>query len=394
MPTDDDILALTHFGEEPKNYLGALVPPVFMTSLHVFDTVEDYFNVDPLDGKQFYYGRASNPTTVIAERKIARLEGGAEGALFSSGMAAASAAILATCKAGSHVLCMRDVYQPVKRFLNGYCVPCLNMSVTYVGGDSVEEIDKAITPDTALIILESPATFVFSVVDLAAVAAVAKRRGVKTYIDNTYCTPLFQKPLDFGIDIVMHTLTKYLGGHSDLMGGVLVSNDVELIHRIKSTLREWLGAVIGPMEAWLVIRGMRTLDVRLRRHQETAMTVARFLQDHDKVAKVFYPGLQSHPQYELIQRQQSGSSGLLSFVLKGAPENGPAFVNKLKLFAKGCSWGGFESLALVPVYTAAQEELDFLRLDRGLIRMHCGLESADSLIADLEQAFDSLTLIP
>lgn len=387
---NNDLLALTHGGEDPTQYLRAVVPPVFMTSLHVFDTFEDYHAVDVFEKNQFYYGRSSNPTAAVAERKIAELEHGSRAVLFSSGMAAASTAIMATCGAGSHIICMRDVYQPVKRLLDQFCVPNLNMSVTYVKGTSLEEFEQAIRPETSLIILESPATFIFTVVDLPGIARIAKAHGIHTYIDNTYCTPLFQKPLDYGIDIVMHTMTKYMGGHSDLMGGVLVSKDEALMRRIMNQMREWFGGVIGPMEAWLVIRGLRTLDVRLQRHQETAQAVAEFLEAHPKVKQVYYTGLPSHPQYELARKQQQGQSGLLSFVLNGPSENALRFVDSLKLFAKGCSWGGFESLAMVPLYYSEDSELEFLQIDRGLIRMHCGLEGTENLIADLKQALDSL----
>ncbi|HJD13591.1 MAG TPA: aminotransferase class I/II-fold pyridoxal phosphate-dependent enzyme [Candidatus Ruminococcus avistercoris] len=388
METEKDLLILERTGENEKLYLNAVTPPVFMNSLHVFDTFEEYHDVNVFEKDQFYYGRASNPTTSIAERKIAQLEHGARAVMFSSGMAAASAAILATCKTGSHIICMIDVYQPVKRFLNEYCIPCLNMQVSYVKGTDIQEIEASIQENTSLIILESPATFIFTVVDLEKVAQIAKKYKVKTYMDNTYCTPLFQKPLDFGIDIVMHTLTKYLGGHSDILGGVLVSKDEELMRKIMNQFREWLGGVIGPMEAWLAIRGMRTLKVRLEQHQKTAQAVAEFLESHPKVKKVYYPGLKSHPQYDLIQKQQKGSSGLLSLELCGSPETALEFVDALQLFRKGCSWGGFESLAMVPLYYASQEELDFLKIGRGLIRMHCGLEGTENLIADIQRALD------
>lgn len=388
METEKDLLILERTGENEKLYLNAVTPPVFMNSLHVFDTFEEYHDVNVFEKDQFYYGRASNPTTSIAERKIAQLEHGARAVMFSSGMAAASAAILATCKTGSHIICMIDVYQPVKRFLNEYCIPCLNMQVSYVKGTDIQEIEASIQENTSLIILESPATFIFTVVDLEKVAQIAKKYKVKTYMDNTYCTPLFQKPLDFGIDIVMHTLTKYLGGHSDILGGVLVSKDEELMRKIMNQFREWLGGVIGPMEAWLAIRGMRTLKVRLEQHQKTAQAVAEFLESHPKVKKVYYPGLKSHPQYDLIQKQQKGSSGLLSLELCRSPETALEFVDALQLFRKGCSWGGFESLAMVPLYYASQEELDFLKIGRGLIRMHCGLEGTENLIADIQRALD------
>ena len=389
---NEELLALTHVGDEYDKYFGAVVPPVFLNSLHIFKSYEDYSNVNVFEEGNYIYGRDSNPTVHIAERKIAALEHGSRAVIFSSGMAAATAAIMATCKAGSHIICLRDTYQPVKRFINNVCVPNLNMTVTYLTGLDLDELEGAIRPNTSLMILESPATFVFSVIDLKAVADIAKRHGVKTYIDNTYCTPLFQKPLDFGIDISMHTLSKYLGGHSDIIGGVLVSKDEDLMRKMMSQMREWFGGIIGPMEAWLVTRGMRTLDVRLRQHQINAMAVAEYLESHPKVKRVNYTGLKSHPQHDIIERQQTGHSGLMSFELNASPEDAVKLIDHLKIFKIGCSWGGFESLALTPLYRCTEEELEFLHLteSRGLIRLHCGLEGAENLIADLDQALEQI----
>lgn len=388
----DDLLILTHGGEEKEQYLNAVVPPVFLNSLHVYDTFEEYAQITSFSEDRYVYGRNANPTARILETKISRLEHGVRAAAFASGMAATTSAIMATCRAGSHIICLRDVYHPVRRFLEGVCVPTLNMTVTYLTGLDLEEMEAAIRPETALIILESPATFVFTAIDIAAVAVIASQHGIKTFIDNTYCTPLYQKPLELGVDIVMHTLSKYIGGHSDIIGGVLVSKDDELMRKIISQTREWFGGVIGPMEAWLAIRGLRTLSTRLQSHQSTAMAVAAYLEGDPKVKKVNYTGLASHPQAEVIARQQTGHTGLMSFQLDASPEEAVKFINRLRLFGKGCSWGGFESLALTPLYKSTDAELELLQLQdcRGLIRIHCGLEGADNLIADLEQAFNAM----
>ena len=389
---DDELLTLTHTGDDYDKYLGAVVPPVFLNSLHIFNTSSEYANFDPSAEDAFIYGRVANPTVALAEKKIVGLENGARAAIFSSGMAAATAAIMATCKTGSHIICMRDSYSPLRIFLDNYCVPKLGMGVTYVTGHDAPAYEDAIRPETSLIILESPATFVFSVTDLRAVAEIAKRRGIRTYVDNSCGTPLFQKPLDLGIDISMHTLSKYLGGHSDIIGGALVSKDDALMRVIMREIRTWFGGIIGPMEAWLLIRSMRTLAARLRQHQETAMEVAGFLERHPKVRKVNYTGLKSHPQADIIAKQQTGHGGLMSFELDAPPESAVRFVDALKLFGIGVSWGGFESLALVPLYAAADEELSFLSLQgsRGLIRLYCGLEGTSNLIRDLERAFHTI----
>ena len=385
---NDDLLALTHTGDEYEKFFGAVIPPVFMNSLHVFKTFEDYAKMDPFADDSYVYGRVTNPTVLIAEKKIAQLENGARAAIFSSGMAAAVSAVMEICKAGSHIICLRDAYSPLRRFLNTVCVERLNMSVTYVTGQDLSEIESAIKPETSLIILESPASIVFSVTDLRAVADIARKHGVRTYVDNSYCTPLFQKPLDLGIDISMHTMTKYLGGHSDVIGGVLVSKDDGLMRKIISGTRELFGGIMGPMEAWLVTRALRTLAVRLKQHMETAMEVAAYLEKHPKVRYVNYTGLDSHPQAEIIAKQQTGHASLMSLELDATPEAAIRFINALRLFGIGVSWGGFESLAIAPLYMASDEELAFLSMQnsRGLIRLYCGLEGTENLIQDIEQA--------
>ncbi len=391
MELDRQELILMHDFEDRARHYGAVAPPVYLNSLHVFPTFEEYAHTDPMAEDSYFYGRAGNPTTHLLERKLAALENGSMAAVFSSGMAAATSAILGTCKAGDHIVCMRDAYQPVKRFMAAVGGPRLNIDISFVTGCDLEEVERAIRPNTRLMILESPATFVFTVVDLKAIADICRRRGVLTYIDNTYCTPLNQNPLEFGIDIVMHTLSKYLGGHSDVIGGALITKDAELMTYIIKNMREWLGGVLGPMEGWLVLRGMRSLEARLRCHQESAFKVATWLESQPKVKRVLYTGLASHPQRELIARQMRGHTGLMSLVLDRPAKDAVRFINQLKLFGKGCSWGGFESLALCPLYEASEEEIVFLgNPDRGLIRLHVGLEGADNLIGDLSRAFDEI----
>lgn len=389
MANNQDLLALTHLGETPEKYMNSVTPPVFMNSLHVFDSVEDYFSVDIFED-EFYYGRASNPTVAILEKKLAALENGTRAVVFSAGMAACAAAILAVCKTGSHIICIRECYGPVEQLLNNFLAEKMNISVTYVEGKELKEFEDAIRPETDLIILESPTTLVFSVIDLEGVAKLAKKHGIKTYIDNTYSTPIFQKPLDMGIDIVMHTLTKYIGGHSDLIGGVLISKDEEFMRKIM-VQRDWFGGVLGPMEAWLAIRGLRTLDVRMERHHKTTLEVANFLESHEKIAQVYYTGLKSHPQYELARKQQSGENGLLSVEVKGTLEDVETFVNSLKIFAIGCSWGGYESLVIPYTYNWSDDQLAKHNFtNRNIVRLHCGLEGTENLIEDLKQALDQI----
>lgn len=382
----EERFAVTHLGDD-NAYAGAVVPPVFLNSLHVFPSIEAYYATDPLDREKYIYGRSGNPTVRIVEKKIAALEHGESALCFASGMAAASGAVMSCCKSGGHVICVRNAYGPLKEFLTTYCTEHMEIETTFVEGSDTEEFKRSIRENTQLIILESPSSIVFSLQDIRAVTALAKEKGIRTYIDNTFCSPLFQKPLDMGVDLVMHTMSKYLGGHSDIIGGVLVSKDKALMDRIASQIREWFGGILGPMEAWLVLRGMRTLEVRLTAHEKNAMQTAEFLEHHPAVRRVLYPGLKSHPQYELMQSQQAGNSGLLSFEVDAEPEKIAACITKenLQIFKIGVSWGGFESLITMPFYHLTDEQVQQLGTTRGIIRIHCGLEGAEAQIADLER---------
>ncbi len=391
---NQDLLTLTHLGENPKKYAKAVVPPIHMNSLHVFDDSADYFSKEDItedSEKKFFYGRVANPTVCILEEKLAALEHGTKAIAFASGMAAASGAILATCKSGDHIICISNTYPVVRTIIDDYFIPNYNMSVTYWYGEDVSELEELISDKTSLIIIESPTSFVFSIVDIEAVAMIAKKYNVKTYIDNSYCTPILQKPLDLGIDIVMHTMSKYIGGHSDIIGGILIVKDEELGSRLQGQIRELFGGIIGPMEAWLAIRGLRTLALRIEKHGEIGMEVAQFLESHPKVKHVNYPGLPSHPMADIIKKQQHGTAGLLSFTIHGSKEEATEIVDRLKIFQIGCSWGGFESLVITPLYSVEEEILKQNRLtedDRGMIRIYCGLEGAENLIEDLRCALE------
>ena len=381
----NDKLITSHYGEEFEHYYNAVVPPIFMNSLNVLETVDDYYDSDKTDKHVYCYGRVQNPTVRILEDKAAALEQGTGALAFASGMAAATTAVLTVCKAKSHVVCIRSAYGPLKTFLNEYCREHLDMSVTYVKGDDTEEFEHAVTDQTDLIILESPSSVVLSLQDIHAVSEIAKKHHAYVYIDNSFCTPIYQKPLLLGADIVMHTASKYMGGHSDIIGGILAVEDEELMARLRQQ-RELFGGIIGPMEAWLSIRGLRTMEVRVERHQATAMEIAEFLESHPKVRKVYYPGLLSHPQHELMKRQQGGNTGLLSFEIKGSVEQAKEVAQRLKIFKIGVSWGGFESLVCMPHARQDAESCRFLGVDQNVLRIHCGLEGAEVLKADLENA--------
>lgn len=377
--TPEDICA--HLGDEYDKFCGAIVPPIFQNTLFVQPT-----EANGVSAHGYAYTRVSNPTTDVAERKIAALEGGDGALCFGSGMAAISTGIMYYMKANCHVVLVASSYGGAQALIKGYFPRKFGVTYTLVEGNSVEEIEAAIRPETTLIYLESPCTFTLKLQDLEAVAAIAKARGIGTVIDNTYATPLHQQPLKHGIDIVCHTASKYLGGHSDIVGGVLVSRR-EIIEEIQNVDRTLFGGIMDPHASWLLIRGLRTLPLRLKQHGESGKKVAAYLEKHPKVQKVFYPGSETYEQKELFEKYLTGTNGLMSFVPNGEPEDIQKFVGKLHCFQSGVSWGGFESLA---VYIACDPDTVKHGNPRHLVRLHVGLENADHLIADLEQALECL----
>ncbi len=386
---ESDGLIAAHYGEEYEHYYNAITPPMFMNSLNVFETIDDYYDFDRRDKHKYCYGRVQNPTVRILEDKLAAMEHGVGALAFASGMAAAATAVLTAVKAGSHVVCIHNAYGPLKDFITGYCHEYMNVTADFIRGDEIEEFEQTVTDATDLVILESPSSVIFSLQDIEAVCRLAHAHGALVYIDNTFCTPIYQKPLDMGADIVMHTTSKYIGGHSDVIGGILAAREESLFQKLLQH-RELMGGIVGPAEAWLMIRGLRTLETRVAAHQETALKVAEYLENCGKVRRVYYPGLKSHPQRALVEKQQTGSTGLLSFEIDGTPEQAVKLAEHLQIFKIGVSWGGFESLAFMPYLRLSQENAGVLGGGRNIIRLHCGLEDAQVLISDLEAAFACL----
>ena len=384
-----------HLGEDPSAYFGAATPPLFQNSLFTFPTCEARArNYAPSsDGsalaaggvsEAYDYSRVANPTTDIAEAKLAALEGGGRARCFGSGMGAISAAILSCVNTGDHVIAPQTVYGPTRQFLNDY-LKRFQVSVSFVDGADPQDFADALRPNTTLIFLESPSSVVMKQQDMAAIAAIAKAHGASTVVDNSWASPIFQRPLDFGIDLVVHSATKYLGGHSDMVAGVVVGN-AERMRRLILEEGCLLGAMLDPFAAWLLIRGLRTLPIRMERHQSNARRLANAMLEHPAVARVFYPGIATDPQATLTARQLRGTSGLLSIALKNdSKEAAYAFADALKYFGIGCSWGGFESLVLpMTVPKSAADESGEGR--RWLVRLHIGLETCEDLWNDLEQA--------
>lgn len=371
-----------HAGDDPARFAGAPVPPIYQNSLFTSPDCETFAERGSQRPAAYDYTRVANPTTDVLQTKLAALEKTEAARCFASGMAAVTAAVLHCVRTGDHVVAVETAYGPTRQFFSGY-LPRFGVSVTYVAGTDPQQLADALRPETRLLYLESPSSLVFRLQDLHAAAALARERGILTAIDNSWATPYFQNPSAYGIDLVIHSATKYLGGHSDVVAGVVLGSRERL-----ADLAQWEGQVLGgildPFAAWLLLRGLRTLPVRMDRHQENGLVAARFLAAHPRVARVYHPGLPSHPQHALARRQMRGCSGLFSLELKeGGRAAAYRVANRLRYFGIGVSWGGFESLAIPMSFPAAEGEEP-----RWGLRLSIGLESAADLLEDLEQALE------
>ena len=385
---------LAHYGEDRNKHNGAIVPPIYQNTLFAFedwDAIDAAFS-DPINNS--IYTRGNNPSVSMVEKKIAKLAGGEKARLFGSGMGAISSAIMSCVHTGCHVITLKNIYGPALNLLDVYLKNKFNIEITFVSGESVEEFRDAIKENTSLIYLESPSSAVFSMQDITEICKIAKEHNIKTVIDNTWATPLYQRPLEMGVDLEVHSCSKYLGGHSDIIAGVVIGK-AELIDSIFQNEYTLYGAKMAPFEAWLLMRSLRTLPMRMERHQRNAMMVAKFLEKHPKIKKVNYPGLKSFPQYELGKKQMTGYSGLMSFVIDtNDVQELKNFVNTLDIFSIGVSWGGHESLVHAPAIAYLKEmtpeQFKATGLSLGVIRISVGLEDPNDLIADLDNALASM----
>ena len=365
---------VTHAGDDYSKHLGAIIPPIYQTSL---------FTSKEISGG-YYYSRASNPTVELAEVKIAALEGAERGLCFSSGMAAISAGILHYVKSGSHVVMHRNAYVPTQHFVSRYLAR-FGVTVTFVAAGDCASFEAAFRPETSLVYLESPSTFLFQIQDIEAIARAARLRGIATMVDNTWATPLHQNPLALGADLVAHSASKYLGGHSDLVAGALAGK-ADTLETIARNERDLIGSCMDPHQAWLLTRGLRTLPLRMEKHAENTRKVVAFLQQHSQVTRILWPGLEDHPDRALIDRQMKGSSGLFSFVPKFGRVGVEKFLKTLSCFEVGPSWGGFESLAISPGLFMAEAERTEMAIPDNLIRVSIGLENLETILSDLDSA--------
>jgi cystathionine beta-lyase/cystathionine gamma-synthase len=374
-----DFTKVVHAGVEPDPRTGAIMTPIFQTSTYVQEA--------PNQHKGWDYSRAGNPTRDALEEAFAALENAKYGLAFSSGLAAEQA-IIQILNPGDHVLVCDDVYGGTGRLFRRLFAK-YNLTFDFIDMTTVKNVEAAIKPNTRLVWIETPTNPLLKVIDIEAVTKVAHKGQAVVVVDNTFASPIFQSPLEMGADIVVHSTTKYIGGHSDIIGGAVMLNDAKLYEQIKFVQFAG-GAVPGPLECFLLLRSVKTLAVRMEKHDVNALAVARFLSEHSRVKEVFFPGLPSHPQHALAKKQMRGFAGMVSFNLKGSYDEVVSFLQKLKVFSLAESLGGVESLVNHPekmTHASVPEEMrKQLGIGPNLIRLSCGIESADDLIKDLDQA--------
>jgi len=381
---------LNELGEERENYFNAVSPPIIQTSNFTFKTVSDFRQALAEEYDTMLYSRGQNPTLTILRKKLAALDGAEDALVFSSGIAAISVPILALLKQGDHIVSVENPYSWTIKLFNNFLTK-FGINTTFVDGSAVENIENAILPNTKLIYLESPNTFSYELQDLAAIAKIAKAKGILTMIDNSYCGPLYQQPIQLGIDLVAQSATKYIGGHSDVVAGVLTGS-TELVKKIFDHEFMNIGPTLSPHSAWLLIRGLRTLPLRMQRSFETARIVTEWLSNHPAVDKVIWPFSPAFKQRELAHRQMQGCGGMFSFTLKApSVQKIEAFCDKLKHILMAVSWGGHESLIIPSIAGIGLNDYDRNNPRHQLIRVYVGLEDADYLIKDLKQALAAVS---
>ena len=377
-----------------KNLYGTLAMPIYQTSTFIFDSAEQGGRRFALEEAGYIYTRLGNPTTTTLENKIAALEEGEAGIAMSSGMGAISSTLWTVLKAGDHVVTDKTLYGCTFALMN-HGLTKFGVEVTFVDTSNLDEVKKAMKENTRVVYLETPANPNLKIVDLEGVCKVAHTNpNTLVIVDNTFATPYMQKPLKLGVDVVVHSATKYLNGHGDVIAGLVVTNK-ELADQIRFVgLKDMTGAVLGPQEAYYIIRGLKTFEIRMERHCKNARTIADFLNKHPKVEKVYYPGLETHPGYEIAKKQMKDFGAMISFELKGGFEAGKTLLNNLKLCSLAVSLGDTETLIQHPAsmthspYT--KEEREVAGITDGLVRLSVGLENVEDIIADLEYGLEKI----
>ncbi|QDG54053.1 cystathionine gamma-synthase [Persicimonas caeni] len=371
-----------HAGQEPDPTTGAIMTPIFQTSTYVQSS--------PGEHTGYEYSRSQNPTRHALEDCVASLEGGKHGIAFGSGCAATTT-ILHMLESGDHVVSGDDVYGGTYRLFTRV-FDQMDVDFSFVDMTDVDAFEASLTDKTKLVWLESPTNPLLKICDIEKICEIAHARDIPVVVDNTFMSPYFQQPLALGADMVVHSMTKFINGHSDVVAGMVVTNDDDIAEKLHF-LQNSMGAVPGPMDCWLVLRGLKTLHVRMRQHQENAQRIAAFLDSHDAVERVIYPGLESHPQYEIAQRQMSGPGGMITFFLKGGLDKARRMLEAVEVFALAESLGGVESLiehpAIMTHASVPKEVREELGITDGLVRLSVGIEDGDDLLADLEQALEA-----
>ncbi len=369
---------------------GPMATPIYQTSTFEVADNDEQLRVTPTD---HFYTRYGNPTNTVAERTVAQLEGVDAALTFASGMGAITTTIMALLKSGDHIVAQRDIYGGATKFFTQW-LPKMGIETTLVDTTEYEQHARAIRPNTKLLYVESPTNPAVRVVDLKKIASLARQNNLISMIDATFGTPINQRPSEFGIDLIMHSGTKYLAGHSDLICGV-VAGGGDLIEKIRST-RTTLGNCMDPHASWMLIRGLKTLAVRVARQNDNALRVAEFLSQHDKARRVHYPFLKNHPQYAIAREQMSGGGGMVSFEVEGTGDDARRLTESLRLFTLAPSLGGVESLVSIPVLTSHAmidpEQRKKMGVTEQMIRLSVGIENADDLIADLEHALEAVAV--
>jgi cystathionine beta-lyase/cystathionine gamma-synthase len=377
---------LNEFAEERENYFNAVSPPIMQTSNFIFRTVDEMRNAFADEYSTYLYSRGRNPTVDILRKKLAALDAAEDCLVFNSGAAAIFAAVLANVKSGDHIVSVDKPYTWAQKMFNDI-LPRFNVSTTYIDGRDIGNFERAILPHTSVIYLESPNSWDYALQDLKAVADLAKAENIVTIIDNSYCTPVYQRPIDHGIDLSMQTATKYISGHSDTLGGVLSGNK-QMIERIFNSEYMNIGSGIQPFNAWLLIRGLRTLPARLDRITASTAKVVAWLKSHPRVEEVIFPFDESFSQYELAKKQMSGACGLLTFIMKAQTINEiERFCESLQHIFMAVSWGGHESLVIPKCSGIMPADFDPGNKEHRMLRLYVGLEEPGYLISDIEQAF-------
>ena len=380
---------INELAEDRESYFNAIAPPIIQSSNFAFKTVDELRQAFADEYSTYLYSRGLNPTVDILRKKLAALDNAEDCLVFNSGAAAIFAAVLANVKSGDHIVSVNKPYTWAQKMFNEI-LPRFGVTTSYVDGRNIENFERAILPHTTVIYLESPNSWDYAIQDLKAVADLAKAENIITIIDNSYCTSIYQKPIDFGIDLTLQSATKYIGGHSDTVAGVLCGSR-QMIQRIFNSEYMNIGSSISPFNAWLLIRGLRTLPMRLERITQTTIQMVNYLKQHEKVEAVIFPFDESFSQYALAKNQMQGACGLLTFIIKAETlEQVEKFCNSLQHILMAVSWGGYESLIIPKCAGIAADKFNPLFKEHRMIRLYVGLEDFDYLVKDLEQGFRTI----